>query len=153
MVFSQLLSININYYSRNELQNNKKRPSLYINPSGAESSTFQNNYFNTMGLDTLAPWVARASLTMLLNMKGKPTIVFHAAGSKLYVNSYMVSGKSIMSTVDTYIVNANSAIIVFLQQAIWFLLCSSFYLAEYVVSWSRELFVSKVLPIKYLCEV
>ena len=59
----------------------KKRPSLYINPSAAESGTFQDNYLNTMNLDNLAPWVAKASSTMLLSMQGKPIIVLHEAGS------------------------------------------------------------------------
>ena len=55
---------------------------LYSTPSNKPG-----NLVNTIAADGLAPWVARPSAAMVLNMQDKQVLVFHEEGFQLPVSS------------------------------------------------------------------
>ena len=55
---------------------------FYINLSGAEDRIFQQNQFDTMAADVLAPCITKTSVAMVFYMCNSYVLVFHESESQ-----------------------------------------------------------------------
>ena len=59
----------------------------HINPSGAETKIFWDNWVTTMAVNALAPCTPKSSETLLLMMLNEQVLVFQKEGFQLAVSS------------------------------------------------------------------